>query len=125
MYYLFLFCAWCLSWCLYFVLVRSCFSHHRRRALSVRPSRRPSRRRRQSPVRPLSVRPVVSVSSCPSRRCRRRPLSVRQSRRPSRRPLSVGPIVIFRPLSVRLVVVVRQRRVAYILACCMHKKGSI
>ena len=61
---------------------------------SVRPSRRPSRRRR-----PFSVRPSTSVVVV-------RPLSVRPSRRPSRRcrPSSVRPSTSVRRLSVRPVV---------------------
>ena len=67
-------------------------SRRRRRPLSVRPSvrpsRRPSHRRRPSSVRPLSVRPRPSVVVV-------RPLSVR--------PV-VRPVVVVRPLSVRPVV---------------------
>ena len=81
--------------------VRPIVSRRRRRPLSVRQSRCPSRRRRTSSVRPshrVSTCPVVVL--CPSVRPVVGPVLVV-------RPLSIRPrpsVVVVRPLSVRPVV---------------------
>ena len=95
----FRFCVFFCIWEHTFNVFLTFFHRRRRRPLSVRPSRRPSRRSRL-----YSVRPYCRPS-------RRRPSSVRPS--PVVRPVVVSPlsvrtvvrpVVVVRPLSVRRVV---------------------